>query len=85
MSQERRMSFLLENSGFDSIMERVGTKGKFQKRFNFLFNFLLVTATSMPYLNIILILAVPDHWCYVPGRENTNFTLEEWKNLTLPK
>ncbi|GLV42087.1 uncharacterized protein CBL_04954 [Carabus blaptoides fortunei] len=39
----------------------------------------------MPYLNIILVLSVPDHWCHIPGRENTNYTLEEWKNLTLPK
>ncbi|XP_026477381.1 carcinine transporter-like [Ctenocephalides felis] len=29
-------------------------------------------------------MSIPDHWCYVPGRENTNFTLQEWKNITLP-
>ncbi|KAL5284853.1 hypothetical protein ACFFRR_006894 [Megaselia abdita] len=39
---------------------------------------------GMIYMNIILALNVPDHWCVVPGRNNTNFTLEEWKNITLP-
>ncbi|XP_049957869.1 solute carrier family 22 member 7-like [Schistocerca serialis cubense] len=27
----------------------------------------------------------PDHWCHVPGREYTNFSREEWKNITIPK
>lgn len=86
MSRERKRSYsTTEDFRFDSIMEKIGTNGSFQKTFNFLFNFLLVTATSMPYLNIILALAVPDHWCHVPGREFTNYTSEEWKHLTLPK
>lgn len=84
MSMGRRASIISENGAFDAVMEKVGTTGSFQTKFNYIFNFLLVTATSMPYLNIILILAIPDHWCHVPGRENTNYTTEEWKNLTIP-
>lgn len=39
----------------------------------------------MIYMNIILALNIPDHWCNVPGRERTNFTLHEWMDLTLPR
>lgn len=74
-----------EDNRFDTVLSKVGTNGRFQKKFNFLFNFLLVTASSMPYLNIVMILAIPDHWCHVPGMEETNFTLDQWKELTLPK
>lgn len=35
--------------------------------------------------NLLLFqMAVPDHWCHTPGRENTLHSEEEWKNLTLP-
>lgn len=40
---------------------------------------------AMPALNIILALTSPDHWCHVPGRNETNFTLSEWKMLTVPR
>ncbi|XP_017787307.1 PREDICTED: organic cation transporter 1-like [Nicrophorus vespilloides] len=69
---------------FDSVIQTVGNDGKFQKRFNFLFNFVLVVLTSMPYLNIVIALAVPEHWCNVPGREYTNHTIETWKELHIP-
>lgn len=70
---------------FDRIMEAVGTRGTFQKRFNWTFNLLVVTMAAMPYMNFVIAMSVPDHWCHVPGRETTNYTLEEWKNLTLPR
>lgn len=70
---------------FVEIMEKVGVNGRFQ----FIYNALFVTCLSyfggMIYMNIILALNVPDHWCVVPGRNNTNFTLDEWKTITLPK
>lgn len=69
---------------FDNLMEEIGNHGKFQTRFNFLYNFVLVTFATMPYLNIVLAMTVPEHWCHVPGRDATNFTVEEWKELTLP-
>lgn len=74
-----------QDAAFDKIMERVGDNGNFQKRFNWIFNVGLVLCASMAYMNIVLALSVPDHWCHVPGREKTNYTEEEWKNLTLPR
>lgn len=70
---------------FDGIMEMVGNKGAFQRRFNYLYNIGLIICASMLYMNIILALNVPDFWCHVPGRETTNLTEEAWKNLTLPR
>lgn len=69
---------------FDQIMHRIGDRGKFQKRFNYIFNVGLVYFASMVFMNIILAMNIPDNWCYVPGRNMTNFTLDEWHNLTLP-
>ncbi|XP_065157057.1 organic cation transporter 1-like [Atheta coriaria] len=74
-----------ETSAIDSIMEQIGNSGRYQTSFNFKFNLILPILAAMPYVNLIISLATPDHWCHVPGRENTNYTLEEWKNLTLPR
>lgn len=74
-----------QDAAFDQIMETVGNNGRFQKTFNVVFNVGLVICASMAYMNIILALNVPDHWCHVPGREHTNFTQDEWKALTLPR
>lgn len=86
MSQERKLSTISVDSKtkFDSVLNAVGARGRFQSRFNFVFNFLLIIVVSMSYMNLIQVVAIPNHWCHVPGRENTNFTLEEWKNITLP-
>lgn len=73
-----------ESLVFDRIMELVGNDGKFQKRFNFLFNFSICMFVSMAFMNIMLVLNDPDHWCHVPGRETTNFSLEEWRDRVLP-
>uniref|UniRef100_A0A336MX72 CSON006225 protein n=1 Tax=Culicoides sonorensis TaxID=179676 RepID=A0A336MX72_CULSO len=69
---------------FDRIMEMVGNDGKFQRRFNFLFNFSICMFVSMAFMNIMLVLNDPDHWCFVPGREKTNYSIEEWRDLVLP-
>lgn len=69
---------------FDKIMESVGDDGIFQRKFNLIFNMGLVFFASMVYVNTILALNVPDHWCHVPGREYTNMTAKEWRNLTVP-
>ena len=34
--------------------------------------------------SIVFQTVVPDHWCHVPGREDTNFTVKEWKSITIP-
>ncbi|XP_065157525.1 organic cation transporter 1-like [Atheta coriaria] len=74
-----------EPSAFDTIIEQIGKAGRFQKRFNFTFNFFLVIVAAMPHLNLVISLATPNHWCHVPGRETTNYSIEEWKSMTLPK
>lgn len=70
---------------FDRIMETVGDDGPFQRRFNYIFNIGLVFCASLVYNNMLFALSTPEHWCYVPGRENTNFSVEEWKKYTLPR
>lgn len=73
------------DSAFDKIMEMTGNDGPFQRRYNYIYNFGMVGIAGMAFMNIILALNVPDHWCHIPGRENTNYSLEQWKNLTLPR
>ncbi|KAF2886262.1 hypothetical protein ILUMI_19911, partial [Ignelater luminosus] len=70
---------------FDDVLDLVGNDGPFQKRFNIVFNFFLVMCATMPYFNLVIALSIPDHWCNVPGRESTNYTIDEWKTLTIPK
>lgn len=83
---ESKKEFELNDEAlFDSLMEKIGNDGKFQNRFDFLYNFVLVTFATMPYLNIVLAMTIPDHWCHVPGREYTNYTKEEWKEINIPR
>lgn len=70
---------------FDEVMVQVGDSGKFQKWYNIIFNLILIAFGTMANFNPIISVASPNHWCYVPGREYTNYTLEEWKNLTIPR
>lgn len=74
-----------QDAAFDRIMELTGNDGAFQWRFNFIYNAAMVVCGGMSFMNIILALNVPDHWCHVPGREYTNHTLEQWKNITIPR
>ncbi|KAJ9573947.1 hypothetical protein L9F63_008689, partial [Diploptera punctata] len=73
-----------EPDEFEMVMERVGMKGKFQLRFNLIYNMLFPMLFALPCFNILLAISVPQHWCHVPGREDTNFTLEQWKQRTIP-
>ncbi|XP_044742619.1 solute carrier family 22 member 5-like [Chrysoperla carnea] len=74
-----------EIESFDDILEIVGSDGSFQHRFNWLFNFAYAMILSMTFMNVIIALAIPEHWCYIPGRENTNYTVAEWREKTIPK
>uniref|UniRef100_A0A1B0FQN9 Major facilitator superfamily (MFS) profile domain-containing protein n=1 Tax=Glossina morsitans morsitans TaxID=37546 RepID=A0A1B0FQN9_GLOMM len=69
---------------FQIVMEKAGNHGRFQLIYNLVFVSALAMAGAMMYMNIILALNIPEHWCTVPGREKTNFTLAEWRRLTLP-
>lgn len=72
------------NDPFQKIMERVGNHGRFQLIYNITFVLALAAAGSMVYMNIILALDIPEHWCTVPGQELTNYSLDEWRRITLP-
>jgi hypothetical protein len=74
-----------EEDIFEALMEHIGMDGKFQSRFNLIFNMAFVLTVAMPTFNIMLAVTLPNHWCHVPGRNETNYTLEEWKSLTLPR
>lgn len=69
---------------FEDILASVGSRGRFQNR---LLSFVFVSCALMwmATQNQLFALYVPDHWCHVPGRELTNFTLKEWKDLKIPK
>jgi hypothetical protein len=69
----------------DELIQHADSSGRFQKVFNNLFNFCAVFLCVMSVYSLVLAMEVPDHWCHVPGRESTNFSLSEWKNLTLPR
>lgn len=72
-----------EEDLFGTLMETLGNNGQFQKRFNILYNFILISFTTMSLFNVILAMAIPEHWCHVPGR--AFITREKWKRLTIPR
>ncbi|XP_063222838.1 organic cation/carnitine transporter 2-like [Bacillus rossius redtenbacheri] len=74
-----------DDAVFESIMAQVGSRGRFQRRYNIVFNMLFIALVSMPYYNFVMALAIPDHWCRVPGRGATNLTAEQWRDLTVPR
>lgn len=86
-----QLSFLtgsveMENDAlFEGIMKHIGLNGKYQSRFNYVFNFIFIIFLAMPYLNLVLAMTIPEHWCHVPGRNETNMTEDEWKQLTIPR
>lgn len=75
---------------FDEILEIVGSEGRFQNIFNWLFNFGYGLVLSMSFMNYTLAIVAPDHWCHVPRTYlNTsvsyeNLTIEQWRNFTVP-
>jgi len=70
---------------FEGIMKHIGLNGKYQSRFNYVFNLIFIIFLAMPYLNLVLAMTIPEHWCHVPGRNETNMTEDEWKQLTIPR
>lgn len=89
MKNENNASFGSEPivDPFFRIMDQAGSnpRDRFQMVYKWVFIVGLSAFGAMIYMNIFLALDEPDHWCNVPGREKTNFTLNEWRDLTLPK
>lgn len=86
-----QLSFLTGSGEFDKdalfegLMNHIGLNGKYQSRFNYVFNLIFIIFLAMPYLNLVLALTIPEHWCHVPGRNETNMTEDEWKQQTIPR
>jgi hypothetical protein len=74
-----------EEDIFEGLMEHIGMDGKYQSRFNLIFNMAFVVTVAMPSFNLILAVTTPNHWCHVPGRNETNYSDAQWRNLTLPR
>ncbi|XP_042880465.1 solute carrier family 22 member 7-like [Penaeus japonicus] len=70
---------------FDDLMTVVGNHGRYQRWV--LAGIIAPTSFFVGFtVNLMLFqLPVPDHWCHVPGRENTSLSPEAWKNLTIPR
>uniref|UniRef100_A0A2M4BIK2 Putative synaptic vesicle transporter svop n=1 Tax=Anopheles marajoara TaxID=58244 RepID=A0A2M4BIK2_9DIPT len=73
------------DAAFDRIMESIGNDGPFQRRYNIIFNVVAVLFFAMVVVNVLLILAVPDHRCSAPQRNETLVDEERWNDLVYPK
>ncbi|XP_046994545.1 solute carrier family 22 member 7-like [Schistocerca americana] len=70
---------------FEEVLDAIGSRGKFQTRLNIVFVCFASCFDLMSVNMFYLAMQTPDHWCYVPGRELSNLSVEEWKNLTIPR
>ncbi|CAG0883611.1 unnamed protein product [Darwinula stevensoni] len=75
----------MEPKDFDQLLALVGEYGKYQKRLLYLFIYPM--GMILPFFIMIFFfqVAVPSHWCHVEGRERLGFSIEQWKNLTIPE
>uniref|UniRef100_A0A182SHX8 Major facilitator superfamily (MFS) profile domain-containing protein n=1 Tax=Anopheles maculatus TaxID=74869 RepID=A0A182SHX8_9DIPT len=75
------------DAAFDRIMESIGNDGPFQRRYNLIFNVIAVLFFAMCVVNVLLVLAVPEHRCSIPAMVNGthNETEDErWKERVYP-
>ncbi|XP_049779559.1 steroid transmembrane transporter SLC22A24-like [Schistocerca cancellata] len=70
---------------FEEVLESIGSRGKFQTRLIIVFICVGPCINMMSVNLFYLAMQTPNHWCHVPGRENTSLSLEEWKNITIPR
>lgn len=70
---------------FESILSEVGDFGKYQK--SLLLKFMVPTtfASAFYVLNVIFMVATPDHWCYIPELSSTNLTESDIRDFAIPK
>lgn len=70
---------------FNEMLEKVGSYGPYQK-WRIILILVPVSFFVAFTMNVLLFqTVVPEHWCHVPGRQNTTLSLEEWKALTVPR
>ncbi|XP_068243997.1 carcinine transporter-like [Palaemon carinicauda] len=69
----------------EDLFAAVGSFGPYQK---WMVGFVLIPVSFIiAYVNHSLVfqLYVPEYWCHVPGRTKTSLSLDQWKNLTIPR
>jgi hypothetical protein len=69
---------------FEELLAYIGSYGTYQKRVMYFFMIPLLLFIPMSRLAFFIQMQIPDHWCSVPGRNLTDFTVDEWKSLTIP-
>ncbi|XP_042903942.1 carcinine transporter [Parasteatoda tepidariorum] len=69
---------------FEGILKEVGDFGKYQK--SLLINFMIPTtfASAFYVLNVIFMVATPDHWCLVPELQSLNISELDIKRISIP-
>ncbi|GIY20998.1 organic cation transporter 1 [Caerostris darwini] len=70
---------------FENILQDAGEFGKYQK--SLLIKFMAPTtfASAFYVLNVIFMVATPDHRCYVPELASLNLSESEIRNIAIPK
>ncbi|XP_064117978.1 organic cation transporter 1-like isoform X2 [Macrobrachium nipponense] len=71
--------------GFDSLLEIVGSRGRYQHKLVYYVLSPICFFLGYSTCQLLFQVAVPDHWCHVPGRENTTLSEKEWMDLTIPR
>ncbi|XP_049955706.1 solute carrier family 22 member 7-like isoform X1 [Schistocerca serialis cubense] len=79
------MEETFQNVKFEDIIDQIGGNGKFQQQHNIIFICLSSIFMAMVIYSKMLAITIPDHWCYVPGREEANVSTDIWKNMTIPR
>ncbi|XP_076049091.1 carcinine transporter-like [Oratosquilla oratoria] len=69
---------------FDDILNEIGGYGRYQKWKVGIALLPVAFFTALQTNLKVFQMVVPPYWCHVPGRESTDLTLDQWKNLTLP-
>ncbi|XP_076049384.1 beta-alanine transporter-like [Oratosquilla oratoria] len=69
---------------FDDILNEIGGYGRYQKWKVGIALLPVAFFTALQTNLKVFQMVVPPYWCHVPGRESTDLSLDQWKNLTLP-
>ncbi|XP_014370583.2 solute carrier family 22 member 7 [Papilio machaon] len=72
------------DSVFDQALIEIGQDGRFQKKFDIIYNVIFAVLWPMAYMNLILALVVVPHMCEVSGKPDS-VSEHYWKELNIPQ
>ncbi|KPI91570.1 Solute carrier family 22 member 15 [Papilio xuthus] len=72
------------DSVFDQALIEIGQDGRFQKKFDIIYNVIFAVLWPMAYMNLILALVVVPHMCQVSGKPDSISELY-WKEINIPQ